>query len=278
MTTSTTQDGTELGRLVAAGGIQLTTARAHGTTASGTPIFTFNRYGNGSAIMLNFLARDYQIWRTAGTELAFRKELNGLLAEAGIESYPQVKCVMNFGEKGSYPVRVTEVHRYELEGGRYVGLLRHHKLRPDDNVHMADLRVKPVMIHFDQPWHVYEMRSGLYRGHTDVVEDLIYPAQAELYALLPYEVRDLDIEAQWDSAAIMVSGRVSVDEPITHVFHVELSDPQGRVRRELTRNIVAPEGRFQERFFVGYNEQPQGWSISVRDVASGLDRAVTVKY
>jgi len=278
LATSTTQDGTELGRLVADGGIQMTTAKAHGKTASGTPIFTFNRYGNGSAIMLNFLARDYQIWRTAGTELAFRKELNGLLAEAGIESYPQVKCVMNFGEKGSYPVRVTEVHRYELEGGRYVGLLRHHKLRPDDNVHMADLRLKPVMIHFDQPWHVYEMRSGLYRGHTDVVEDLIYPAQAELYALLPYEVRDLDIEAQWDSAAIMVSGKVSVDEPVTHVFHVELSDPQGRVRGELTRNIVAPQGRFQERFFVGYNEQPQGWSISVRDVASGLDRAVTVKY
>ena len=228
--------------------------------------------------MLNCLSRDYQIWRTAGTEMAFRKKLNGLLAEAGIESYPQVQCVTNFGEQGSYPVRVTEVHRYELEGGRYVGLLRHHKLRPDDNVHMADLRVKPVMIHFDPSWHVYEMRSGLYGGHTDVVEDLIYPAQAELYALLPYEVRDLDIEAQWDSAAIMVSGKVSVDEPVTHVFHVELSDPQGRVHRELTRNIVAPEGRFQERFFVGYNEQPQGWSISVRDVASGLDRAVTVKY
>ena len=41
--------------------------------------------------MLNFLARDYQIWRTAGTEMAFRKKLNGLLAEAGIESYPQVQ-------------------------------------------------------------------------------------------------------------------------------------------------------------------------------------------
>ena len=185
---------------------------------------------------------------------------------------------MNFGEKRSYPVRVTEVHRYELDGGRYVGLLRHHKLRPDDNVHMADLRIKLVMIHFDQPWHVYEMRSGIYRGHTDVVEDLIYPAQAELYALLPYEVRDLDIEAQWDSVAITVSGQISADEPVTHVFHIELSDPQGRVRGELNRNTVASQGRFQERFFVGYNEQPQGWSISVRDVASGLDRTVTVKF
>ncbi len=178
---------------------------------------------------------------------------------------------MNFGAKESYPVRVTEVHRYDLDGGRYVG----PKLRPDDNVHMADLRLKPVRIHFDQPWHVCEMRRGLYRGHTDVVEDLIYPAQAELYALLPYEVRDLDIDAQWDSTAIMVSGNISVDEPVTHVSHVELSDPQGRVRGELSRNIVAPQGRFQERFFVGYNEHPQGWSITIHDEASDLDRITT---
>lgn len=74
---------------------------------------------------------------------------------------------------------------------------------------MADLRLKPVRIHFDQPWRVYEMRRGFYRGHTDVVKDLIYPAQAELYALLPYEVRDLDIDAQWDSAAIMIARSLS---------------------------------------------------------------------
>lgn len=122
------------------------------------------------------------------------------------------------------------------------------------------------------------MHPGLYRSHTDVVKNLIYPAQAELYALLPYEVRDLDIDAQWDSAAIMVSGKISVDEPVTHVFHVELSDPQGRVRGELSRNTVAPQGRFQERFFVGYNENPQGWSITVRDVASGLGRTTTVNF
>ena len=264
--------------MVADGGVTLTTAKAHGKTAGGVPILTVNRFGSGSAILLNFLARDYQIWRTAGTEMHFRKALGALLAEAGTDPYPQVKCVVNFGEHKSYPIQVTAVHRYELDGGRYVGLLRHHKLRPDDNVHMADLRLKPVLIHFDRPWHVYEMRRGLYRGYTDVVEDVIYPAQAELYALLPYEVRDLDVDAQWESAAITVSGQIAGDEPVTHVFHVELTDPRGRVRSELTRNIVAPQGRFKQRVFVGYNAKPQGWSISVRDVASGLDRTVALKF
>ena len=278
LATGTTPDGTELGRMVADGGITLTTAQAHGNTTDDTPIFVVNRFGGGSAILLNLLARDYQIWRTAGTEMPFRQTLAALLAEAGIDSYPQVKCMVNFGKQKEHPIQVTEVHRYELDGGRYVGLLRHHKLRPDDNVHMADLRLKPVMVHFDRPWHVYEMRRGLYRGYTDAVEDFIYPAQAELYALLPYEVRDLDVDAQWESAAITVSGQITADEPVTHVFHVELTDPHGQIHRELTRNIVAPQGRFQQRFFVGYNEQPQGWSISVCDVASGLDRTVTVKF
>ena len=275
LATGTTQDGTELGRMVADGGIALTTAKAHGKTTDGTPIFTVNPYGGGSAILLNLLARDYQIWRTAGTEMPFRKTLGALLAEAGIEPYPQVKCVVNFGKQKEHPIQVTEVNRYELDGGHYVGLLRHHKLRPDDNVHMADIRLKPVMIQFDQAWHVYDIRRRMYRGHTDVVEDLIYPAQAELYALLPYEVQDLEIDAQSESAAITVSGQVTADEPVTHVFHIELTDPHGRIHGELTRNIVAPQGRFEQRFFVGYNEQPQAWSISVRDVASGLERTVT---
>ena len=266
--------------MVADGGITVTGAQAHGKTTEGTPILTVHRYGKGSAIVLNVLARDYQIWRTAGTEMPFRQALGTLLTEAGVQPYPDVKCTVNIGEKNEHPIQVTEVHRYELDGARYVGLLRHHKLRPDDNIHMADLRLKPVMIGFDQPWHVYEMRSGLYRGYTDKVEDLIYPAQAELYALLPYEVRDLEAHAQWDAGAIILSAEIvpgqSQVQPVTHVFHVEVTDPTGRVRREYARNVMAPNGSCRERFFTGYDTQPEGWQVTVRDVASGMERTLSV--
>jgi hypothetical protein len=55
-----------------------------------------------------------------------------------------------------------------------------------------------------------------------------------------------------------------------------LTDPQGLERSELARNIVAPSGRCHERFFLGYNAKPGGWRISVRDVASGMSRTVSL--
>jgi len=274
------EGGAKLPQVVADAGITLAGAQAKGETDGGTPIFLVHQYGRGRAILLNVLARDYQIWRTAGTEMPFRQAVGQLLTDAGIEPYPEVKCVVGAGEPSAHPLQVTEVHRYELGGARYVGLLGHHKLRPDDVIYMADLRPKPVSITFDGPWHVYEMRSGMYRGHTDAIEDIIYPAQAELYALLPYEVRDLKVQAQWEPGAVILSAEIipgeSGTERVPHVFHVELTDPAGIQHSELARNIVAPSGRCHERFFLGYNTKPQGWRISVRDVASGMRRTVAL--
>ena len=226
------------------------------------------------------LTRDYQIWRTAGTEMPFRDAVGQLLADAGIESYP-VKCTVGTGGAFEHPIQVTGVYRYELDGANYVGLLRDHKLRSDDAIYMADLRAKPITIRFDHKAHVYDIRGAMYRGHTDTVEDMLYPAWAELYALLPYEVRDVTAQAEWKEGAIMVNAQIVPGEAttplITHVFHLEATDPEGRLRPELTRNLIAESGRCSERLFVGYNAEPAGWRITVRDVASGMMRKVSAK-
>ena len=278
---ASTEDGTELGRMVADGGLTLAGAQASGRTEDGTPIFTVHRYGRGSAIVLNVLARDYQIWRTAATEMPFRSAVGRLLADAGIELYPDVKLVVGTGGLFEHPIQVTEVHRYELDGAKYVGILRHHKLRPDDAIYMADLRPKPVSMKFDHRAHVYDIRGAMYRGHTDTIEDMIYPAHAELYALLPYEVWDLQAQAQWESGAITLSAEIvpgkSEAKPVTHVFHVELTDPEGQVHPALSGNVLAPNGQCNERIFVGYNAKSGMWNITVRDVASGMAKEVFLR-
>ncbi|MBN1347743.1 MAG: beta-galactosidase trimerization domain-containing protein [Phycisphaerae bacterium] len=271
-----TADGHPLGRVVANSGVSLAGAQAHAKTESGTPILTVHECGKGHAVLLNLLSRDYQIWRTLATEMTFRDAVADVLAKTA-QLTPEVRCDVECGrEKKSHRIQATEIHRCELGGARYVGLLQLGKLRPDDVVYMADMRPKSVWITFDEKAHVYDVRRRMYRGLTDRVEDVIYPARAELYALLPYEVRDLVVAAQPSEGAITVSARVVPGDPeaapVTHVFHLEVTDPTGRPRPELTSNLLAKGGRIEQRLFVGYDAPQGSWRIRVRDVASGTRR------
>ena len=278
---ATSNGGVELARVVVDGGMTLAGAQANGETEGGTPILIAHEYGQGHAILLNVLARDYQIWRTAGTEMPFREAVGQLLADAGIDPYPFIKCMVSTGAASQHPIQVTGVYRYELDGANYVGLLRDHKLRPDEPTYMADLRAKPVTIKFDHQAHVYDIRRAMYRGHTDAIDDMVYPARAELYALLPYEVRDMTVQTEWAEGAIMVNAQIVPGDAttplVTHVLHLEVTDPKGRLRGELTRNLIAESGRCSERLFVGYNAELAGWRITVRDVASGMVRKVSAR-
>ncbi len=282
MQTAAANDGLALGRLVVDDGLKLDGAKPMGKTAKGTPILLVNKYGQGCAILLNALARDYQIARTLATEMPLRNTVARLLAaRAGLQ--PAIRCDVS-GGPGENPHRIqaTESHQYDLGGARYVGLLRHPKLRPDDCVYMSDLRPKPVWVTFDRKAHVYDVRRRMYRGLTDKIEDVVYAARAELYALMPYEVRDLKLTADRQGPAALVTAQIvpaNPDaEPVTHVFHVETSDPAGQTQRELTRNVVAGKGRFTQRIFLGYNAQPGQWKVTVRDVVSGLERSVNVSF
>jgi len=225
------------------------------------------------------MSRDYQIWRALATELPFRKSASKLLDEAGIR--PAIRTQVPYLRGKVAPLQATECHRYKLDGALYVGLLRHGKLRPDETIYMADQRPKPLWITFDRTAHVYDVRRRTYRGFTDKINDMVYPARAKFYALLPYEVRDVKLQAEQVPGAVSLNGQIIPGDadaaPITHVIHFEVTDPEGRIRREYARNIVAKEGRFRERFFVGYNARPGFWEFSVRDVASGMERSASVR-
>ena len=268
------KDGSELGTVVAEAGIIPTAAVQLGQTADATPVFLVNSFGKGQAILFNIMIRDYQIWRTMSTELPFRQTVARLLSESGIT--PAIRIDVTNRDKTVSPLQASEIHRFRLGNTEYVGLLRHAKLRPDESVYMADQRPKAVWITFDRKAHVYDVRHRVYRGLTNKINDMIYPARAEVYALLDYEVVDLDVRCQWTAGAIVLSAGIipggSGIIPDTHVFRVEFTDPDNRVRPELAQNIVAPKGQFTKRFFMGYNTAPQGWRVKVRDVASGTVR------
>lgn len=156
----------------------------------------------------------------------------------------------------------------------YVGILRDFALRPDERIFLSDLRAHPTTIDFGREAHVYDVRKGVYRGYRRQIEEMIHPARAKLYALLPYEVRGLEGEAEYlpgvrrlNVRAKLVTGDGSV--PGRHVIRMEVTDPMGRARTEYAQNCLVVGGELDRSVYVGFDPPSGVWQVELRDVASG---------
>ncbi len=274
-------DGPPLGEMVVDLDVLPKTAQARAFTASGAPLLFVHAFGEGQAVFLNFLCRDYQIWRTLGTEMPFRDAFGAVLTGCtGLQPVVDVQVTVRGKDKPSHRLQASEINRFSLGTGEYVGILRHPKLRPDDSIWMADQRPKPAWVTFAREAHIYDMRRGMYRGFTSHIEDVFYPGRAELYALLPYEVAGIALTAVRDAGAFVVRGGIEAQDgnatPTAHVIHFRVRDLQGRDHAELARNVLAKDGQFQERFFLGYNASAGSWTVHARDAATGVESSVVL--
>jgi hypothetical protein len=241
-------------------------------TDRGTPLLMVHEWGRGKAVLLNVLARDYQVWRTLGREMPFRRTVAELLRWGGMS--PRVECSVHAGRHGKRPLQATERVRF-LDGEvEYVGILRDVALRPDERVLFSDTRAHPTTIDFGRLAHVYDVRAGRYRGHRRQIEDMVHPARARLYALLPYEVRRLEGDAtclpdrgRLEVRAHLVTADGSV--PGRHVIRMEVTDPRGQRRREYAENCLVERGELTRSILLGYDASPGVWRVELRDVASG---------
>ena len=128
---------------------------------------------------------------------------------------------------------------------------------------------------------MYDTRRGMYRGFTNRLEDVFYPGRAELYALLPYEVIGITMAIGRDGDSFVAKGTVNVAgegdaEATDHVVHLRIEDPQGHDHPELARNVLAEGGRFEERFFLGYNASEGSWTLTACDTATGIKKSVVL--
>lgn len=270
--------GTPIGAWAVDTGVALKGADAKGTTDGSTPVVIVNKFGQGSAVLFNMVFRDYSILRTYGKEMGLRNLFANILATTNVPLKPKVNCeVFTAVDKTNHRIQATEFNNYQLDGAEYVGVLRHHKTRPDYVSRMADSRPKPCWITFDHKSHVYDIRRNMYRGYTDVIEDVIYPAKAELYALMPYEIRKVELSGSRVNNVLHLKGSVvtDVDSKLsTHVFHLEVIDPSGKVRTEYTANILAKAGQFETKIFIGHNANTNPWQVKAREIVSGLERSI----
>ncbi|MEI7834464.1 MAG: alpha-amylase family protein, partial [bacterium] len=192
-----TEDGFYLGTTRVDKNLRVTTGRAKGKVDA-IPVMVTNKYGNGTADLFNLPLPEYAakadaqlkdgdfVGYAGGKRL--RKLFGNLLANDGV-----VPVVSITPEQPD-----VEINRYANGDIQYVGIMQ--KLARDPLAYSygeaANPAGIPVKINFPPNKYLYDVRNGIYLGQTDSINTTLLPGVAQLYAVLPYRVTGLRLNAQ----------------------------------------------------------------------------------
>jgi len=213
---------------------------------------------------------------------AWQARFEGLLEGAGVEPAAVVRSA-----DGS-PKRYVEVVEFERGPIRYLGVLPRYfggrYSRGTEPLAIDASSFEPATIQLAEGGHVYDVRAATYLGETRTIATRLATGVAQLYAVLPYRVTGVAVECPETVATggwLAVRGRVEVAGRAAgdHVLHVELADPAGEVIRPYRRNVPAEGGVGEVEFALGLNAMEGEWTVTVRDVVSGMtaERTVAVR-
>jgi beta-galactosidase len=232
----------------------LTATDAHllGRHASGELAVATKTHGKGLAIYLNFVLPDYD----AGA----RALVAALVARAGIDRSVRVEAV-----QGDVPPRAWELNTFRRGPLTVLGLIRDFRRCRDTN---------PARIRFAGAAHTYDMRQGKYLGAVDSLETSLAPGNTLLLSRLPYRVERVTVTAP---AQIRAGQSISLGVKIEaatgvvgdHVLHMSVRGPDGAGSWH-DQSILAPAGGASIRLPLALNARPGTWTVTVRDVLSGL--------
>ncbi len=171
----------------------------------------------------------------------------------------------------------VEVSQFERGSVRYLGLIEKYfggrYSRGSDVAGAVDL--DPVTIDLGAAGHVYDMRSHEYLGKTARVQAGFAPTVAKLYAVLPYQVTSVTVDAPDQvrpGGVLEVTCGLQVDAGRAgdHVLHVELVDPSGAIIKPYAVNVLAVAGKATVSFPLPLNAALGPWTVQARDTISGL--------
>lgn len=161
----------------------------------------------------------------------------------------------------------TEVVRFDAGSGvELVGLIRPYFL--------SDYAKYPVTIDFGHEGYLYDIRAGKFLGRMRTIP-LKLDYQAQLFAVSPYRIGDIDITADENSIAIALRSESKI-EPGKHVFRLSVFGPDGKERSWYAQNILAENGKAKVSIPFASNDNGE-FTIKVRDVTSGVTAHVKVK-
>jgi len=243
------------------GGIATDKGISYGTTKDKAPAIIINKTGKGQGVYLNFHLGGYLDERLINSprNKTWRHVFRNIFALHDVKPVVAIDCKESFF--------AGSVTRFKKGDHEYVGVLRDGS---DD---------RPISKTFDinlnKMWHVYNVRKGKYYGKVDRIVDELATGDAALYALLPYEVNDIDLKVDQQSArpGDKVACHISLNKrsgiTADHVVNIEVFDPNMKKHALYSGNCVCGDKGGVYDFTLALNDPAGTWRVKARDVISG---------
>jgi len=243
----------------------------------GVPLVTVNEVGEGRAICLNipftyfagYNTPDclYAYWGDEAHNKLIAGILNHVLETLGVERALEVESA-----DGAWPFRL-DVASYADGAAQYIGLTRKVDRQPASR----------ITLHPKQAGHVYDMFSGEYLGHKEMLEIDIPKFLVKLFSVLPYQVAGLECALAQGPVRVgqQISGTVTVQtgdaRPVRHMIHVETIRPDGQAVRYLARNLETKQGKAEFSLPLALNESTGEWKLEFTDVATQAKKQISLR-
>ena len=264
--------------------------RARRARASGEALFLDDFSHHVPSLVLNSVGKGKTAYLNFGVDSATDasspqgKAIIGAIEE--VFDWFGMKPIMRVAGGDGKPISGAEMFHYRVPGVDYFALLRENvgaasRVAYDGIVHAREdeaVRGERISVSLPVSGHVYDVLAKRYIGFGDQVESEIEPAEAKVWAVYPYQVKDLRVfvEAQANRVEYDVETIVSDGKPREHTVAMEVVSPAGEVNRLYSANILAKGGRAHGRILFGFEGESGAWTLMFTEAASGITKSVEV--
>ncbi len=195
---------------------------------------------------------------------------NEMLAWLDAEAFAGLSKI---AEMGHAPGEPGEYEVVALERGplKLLGVLRERRFELSDG---------PMTLTLPAEAEVYDVRAGEHLGRKRSITADLAPGQTALYALLPYRVEAVTVDAGVatvsETCTVIAMVGTSAPTPGDHVLRVEVRDPRGNLSEAYTRNVLAERGQAEIAIPFALNDPPGVWQVRARDIATGVQGGATL--
>ena len=272
-------------------------ARGHAVSRGGTGALFTAAANRGRFVYLNLAMQDYpqlRARRSAGDFRfqgmsaeeyaktygpptggeALRLVVSDILSEALPESPLRVRAPDGTPPRGIKRVRFNlgkDAWLFSLLPTGPTGLAT--ELRISEAPSQDERKLEEVWVGLEKQSYWYDVRAGLGLGSAAMVKTALDPNRPALLAALPYHAGKLKLKVRRTNPRgvfkVEAGLEIASGEPVTHVFHVEMTGPDGQLLPHYTRNVIAGSGRWATEFALALNEPEGTYQLTVRDALTG---------